>query len=424
MAANYVSNQDMRRIIAAGGKIWNPLTNAWMTVVGDVPDPTTLPAVPEDLVIAPADAQIVTAIGSSSGGAVTIANGADATDGNTTDTKVQGDTAGTISAKLRGLNTTATALAAQLPAALTGSGNLKSAVVEDSAHDLGAGATTAKTQRMILASDQAAIPVTGGGGGTVDQGAAGADPWPVEGVVFDQLQSSLDRIGSAVMDNGGGTAPRTMQIGGQDDSGNTQPASSTHPLPISGTVWGPDADGAESTQAPVQIGFIETTLSTVQTVTTDVPLPVTQITGYATDGGQGTTNSNLAALVSNSNLFLGNIPGTLLASGVQSATNSNTGPANTGARGVTVWWNISAVPSIVTVTLTIEGQDPVSGGWTTLLTSAARVMTGLTRHLVYPGIAAVANLAVSDVLPYNWRGTITHSAPGNFTYSLGYNFQV
>lgn len=42
--------------------------------------------------------------GGGGGGAVTIANGADTAEGSTTDAKVIGDTAGTVSAKLRGLN--------------------------------------------------------------------------------------------------------------------------------------------------------------------------------------------------------------------------------------------------------------------------------------------------------------------------------
>lgn len=42
--------------------------------------------------------------GGGGGGAVTVANGADVAEGNTADTAVIGDTAGTVSAKLRGIN--------------------------------------------------------------------------------------------------------------------------------------------------------------------------------------------------------------------------------------------------------------------------------------------------------------------------------
>jgi hypothetical protein len=44
-----------------------------------------------------------TSTGGGGGGAVTIADGADVAEGATTDAKVTGDTAGTVSAKLRGL---------------------------------------------------------------------------------------------------------------------------------------------------------------------------------------------------------------------------------------------------------------------------------------------------------------------------------
>jgi hypothetical protein len=92
------------------------------------------------------------------GGAATIAAGADVTEGNTTDAKVTGDNAGTVSAKLRGLlyefGDQADAAAGtdagtfsflafvkrllakfttQFPAALTGSGNLKVSLAESTA---------------------------------------------------------------------------------------------------------------------------------------------------------------------------------------------------------------------------------------------------------------------------------------------------
>lgn len=50
------------------------------------------------------DPEIQPSSGGGGGGAVTIAAGADVTEGNTSDVAVTGDNAGTISAKLRGLN--------------------------------------------------------------------------------------------------------------------------------------------------------------------------------------------------------------------------------------------------------------------------------------------------------------------------------
>lgn len=58
--------------------------------------------------------------GGSGGGAVTIADGADVTEGAIADAKVVGDNSGTVSAKLRGLNTTLSTLDGKVTACNTG----------------------------------------------------------------------------------------------------------------------------------------------------------------------------------------------------------------------------------------------------------------------------------------------------------------
>ncbi len=73
-------------------------------------------------------------------------------------------------------------------------------------------------------------------------------------------------------------------------------------------------------------------------------------------------------------------------------------------RGLALYVNISALTGTgPTVTVTIQGRDPVSGQYFTLLASAALGAVGFTRMLVYPGVPATANLADNDALPGTWR---------------------
>lgn len=56
-----------------------------------------------------------------------------------------------------------------------------------------------------------------------------------------------------------------------------------------------------------------------------------------------------------------------------------------------------------TLTVSIQGKDPVSGKWYTLLQSAALSAVALTNLTVYPGVTAAANVAASQVIPRTWR---------------------
>lgn len=121
--------------------------------------------------------------GGGGGGAVTIANGADVVEGNTADVKVVGDNAGTVSAKLRGLNTTLSSVDGKITTCNTGA-----VVVSSSALPTGASTsalqstgntslasidtktvlpatlgqkTMANSLAVVVASDQSAIPISG-----------------------------------------------------------------------------------------------------------------------------------------------------------------------------------------------------------------------------------------------------------------------
>ncbi len=77
------------------------------------------------------------------------------------------------------------------------------------------------------------------------------------------------------------------------------------------------------------------------------------------------------------------------------------------------------VYAVDTVTFTVEGRDPVSKKWYTLLASAAISAQSTVSLTVYPGVTVAANAAASRPLPRAWRVKVTHSAGTSFTYSVG-----
>lgn len=109
----------------------------------------------------------------------------------------------------------------------------------------------------------------------------------------------------------------------------------------------------------------------------------------------------------------------ILASAVRAASANGQDYTNRNARGLHLVIDMTVVPGGDTVTFTIEGKDPVSGKYYTILASAAIVAVSTVVLRVYPGLTAAANLTASDVLPRTWRVRRTHSAGTNFTYSVG-----
>ena len=142
--------------------------------------------------------------------------------------------------------------------------------------------------------------------------------------------------------------------------------------------------------------------------------------------GQASGTSGLTGVVTRGLLFNGtgwdrlrnNSVATLLPSAVRAATTSSTGQTNYNWRGAHVILSVTAVPGVDSITLSIEGNESATNTWYTLLTGVAVLTTGLFVYKIYPGITAVANGAVSDILPPLWRVTVTHSAATNFTYSV------
>ena len=60
-----------------------------------------------------------------------------------------------------------------------------------------------------------------------------------------------------------------------------------------------------------------------------------------------------------------------------------------------------------TATFTVQGKDPLSGVYYTILASTALNGTGTTVLKIGPGLTAAANLVVNDILPRNFRVILT-----------------
>lgn len=117
-----------------------------------------------------------------------------------------------------------------------------------------------------------------------------------------------------------------------------------------------------------------------------------------------------------------NRSGTILASAARTATTNGQDMSNDAYQGVHVILDITAVPGGDSVTLTVQGKDPASGKYYSVLVGSAETTTGTKVYKVYPGIATLANGAANDILPTTWRVIVTHSAGTSFTYSVGYHY--
>lgn len=112
---------------------------------------------------------------------------------------------------------------------------------------------------------------------------------------------------------------------------------------------------------------------------------------------------------------------TLLASAARTAAVATDAQLNKGHRGCHIIIDVTLDGAAASVTPTIQGQDPASGKWYTVLAGSAIAAVGTTVLKVYPGIGAVANGAASDVLPPVWRLSVAVADSDALTYSVGVN---
>ena len=116
-----------------------------------------------------------------------------------------------------------------------------------------------------------------------------------------------------------------------------------------------------------------------------------------------------------------NVAGTALSSAARTATISSSDITNLSGRGIHVVLDVTVDPAAASVVLTIEGKDPASGKYYTILTSAAVNSVSTNIYRVHPNLTPVTNLIVNDIIPKTFRITVTHADADSFTYSVGYS---
>lgn len=110
---------------------------------------------------------------------------------------------------------------------------------------------------------------------------------------------------------------------------------------------------------------------------------------------------------------------TILPASARTATETvSSDITNTQWRGGHFVFAISTYPS-GTFTPTIQGKDPVTGAYYTILEGSAVSSTSTTILRVYPGITASAGASASDVLPRTFRVRVVKSAATSATFSVG-----
>jgi hypothetical protein len=110
---------------------------------------------------------------------------------------------------------------------------------------------------------------------------------------------------------------------------------------------------------------------------------------------------------------------TLAVSAARTATAQFSGPVNDQFNGIDFIIDVTAIAATPSVVFTIQGQDPVSGKWYTILASAAIVGVGTTILRVHPGAVVTANVSANACMPRTWRVDATHADADSITYSLG-----
>ncbi|HEY8892067.1 MAG TPA: hypothetical protein VIM70_17655 [Clostridium sp.] len=131
------------------------------------------------------------------------------------------------------------------------------------------------------------------------------------------------------------------------------------------------------------------------------------------------TSAKQDSIITSINAVGTHVEGSALALLARTTTTSSIDLNNNFGTGIRVYLNVTAVATS-DITLKIEGKDPVSGSYTTILLSSSVNTISTNVYKVYPGLTAVANLVVSDFVPKTFRITVSHNNANSTTYSVGY----
>jgi hypothetical protein len=172
----------------------------------------------------------------------------------------------------------------------------------------------------------------------------------------------------------------------------------------------------------------------IPAVTTQPVSGTVGVTGYPTAAASadGLANPTVTQIGAATLLFngttwdrqRGNTSVSVEASSAKTANgNSAAAIVNHNARGVALLVNVTAATGTTpTLVVRVQVQDPVGSGWVDLpgAATASITGTGLTLLTIYPGIAAVANSAINQPLPRNYRlAWVVGGTTPSFTFSVG-----
>jgi len=149
---------------------------------------------------------------------------------------------------------------------------------------------------------------------------------------------------------------------------------------------------------------------------------LTSVSGASTDASVVDPTAAASAVALLKGLINANTDNvTLFASGVVTTNSNSADTVNYRARGAKVFIATGSFGSGASgIVVTIQGKDPVSGNYYDILASAAVSANGFQPVLtVYPGLAAIANQVVSDVIPKTWRVKYTAANWGTGGSTLG-----
>lgn len=115
---------------------------------------------------------------------------------------------------------------------------------------------------------------------------------------------------------------------------------------------------------------------------------------------------------------------TLFPSAARTADGNSGIQTNRIHRGAHIVIDVTADPGTASVVFTVQGFDPTSEKFYTILASAAVTAVGTTVLRIYPGLTAAANTAANDVLPRKWRVLADHADAESITYTVGASLVV
>lgn len=109
---------------------------------------------------------------------------------------------------------------------------------------------------------------------------------------------------------------------------------------------------------------------------------------------------------------------TILESAARTATNVSTIFTSNEALATTFVIDVTAITATPSVVPLVEGKDPLSGSFYTILSGTAFTATGTTTMQVGKDLEIVSGEAASDFLPAEYRVTFTHADADSITYSV------